>query len=369
MTIEIYAATGGMLGVALGSAADEVNRQQHQARLNRADARADEMLGIQKDAAARQAVMQGIQINREEQDAADRQAARDVFNRWRAERQKVADGKGADVMKEKLAAFNANQGAFADGTQLIPDQNGQALNHVDQSGKLLGTIPLTPQNQLSLLDRYYEAELKFSNPAMYQRAVAAYSAAAEKAAERASKEKIAAGHDTTSRDVAAGNNATSVKVAGIHEGGANARNVADLDIKRQRFELDKERGGLTLTQERSNAEIDAAREAVGGLSPQEIQRRTAKATNTGRDNPDYDPAFARQAMLAGRRKVGADDWFDDSRQNQQPVPQKLTPKQAAQAALESDPAMAGYTLGEQTMRGFKVLDKTGKHVGYYGPDR
>lgn len=37
-------------------------------------------------------------------------------------------------------------------------------------------------------------------------------------------------------------------------------------------------GSLTPVQQRSNAEIDAAREAVAGLSPQEIARRTAKAT-------------------------------------------------------------------------------------------
>lgn len=344
-----------MLGVALGAAADEINHQRQQERFDRADTRADEMLTLQKGAAARQAVMQGIQINREEQDAADRQAAREVFNRWRSDRQKVAEGKGAEVMADKLATFNANQGAFADGTQLVPatTPQGQVLNHVDASGKVLGAIPLTTENQLAMLDRYYEADLKFSNPEMYQRAVAAYSAAAEKAADRASREKIAAG-----------GNAATMEAARLREAGADRRHAGTLAVQRDRLDFDKSRP-LTSAQERGNSEIDAAREAVAGLSPQEIQRRTAKATNTGRDNPDYDPALARQAALAGRRKIGADDWFD-TRQGRQPPASKPTPKQAAQAALESDPDMAGYTLGEQTLKGFKVLDKNGKHVGYYG---
>lgn len=69
-------------------------------------------------------------------------------------------------------------------------------------------------------------------------------------------------------------------------------------------------GRTTMSQDRGNMEIDAAREAITGMSPQEIMRRTAKATNTGRANPDYSPGLARQAELANRRKIGADDWFD-----------------------------------------------------------
>jgi hypothetical protein len=75
-------------------------------------------------------------------------------------------------------------------------------------------------------------------------------------------------------------------------------------------------GGLTAAQQRGNAEIDAARETVSGLSPQDIQRRTAKTTNTGRENPDFDPGLERAARLAGRRKIGDDEVFD-GRQGQQ----------------------------------------------------
>lgn len=121
-------------------------------------------------------------------------------------------------------------------------------------------------------------------------------------------------------------------------------------------------GGLTLPQQRSNAEIDAARAAVSGMSPAEILRRSQKATNTGRENPDYNPAIAHAANLAGRRKIGADDHFD-SRTGQQPA------AQPAQTSIPSrfaqDPAMKGMRLGRQTANGIEVFDQTGKHVGHY----
>lgn len=85
-------------------------------------------------------------------------------------------------------------------------------------------------------------------------------------------------------------------------------------LDRQSEDLEKRlaaRGGLTQSQERGNAEIDAAREMVSGMDPAEIRRRTAKQTNTGRENPDYDPALSRAASLAGRRKIGTDDVFDN----------------------------------------------------------
>lgn len=136
----------------------------------------------------------------------------------------------------------------------------------------------------------------------------------------------------------------------------------------RRLAAQGKRGGLTATQERANAEIDAAREAVAGLSPQDIARRTAKATNTGRENPDYDPGLARQAALAGRRKVGDDQDFG-TRQGPAPAKSKQTPIQAAREAMAADTNMAGMTLGEQTVKGFKVLDANGRHVGYFGRNK
>lgn len=122
---------------------------------------------------------------------------------------------------------------------------------------------------------------------------------------------------------------------------------------------------LTAAQERSNAEIDAARQQVAGLSNAEIQRRTAKATNTGRENPDYDPGLARAAGLARRRKVGEDDQFD-SRGAPAQAASAQGPAQGIAQAFQADPAMKGYRLGSKTPAGsYEVLDSTGKLVGHY----
>lgn len=117
---------------------------------------------------------------------------------------------------------------------------------------------------------------------------------------------------------------------------------------------------LSLPQQRSNAEIDAARNAVSGLTPQEIQRKTAKTTNTGRENPDFDPTLERAVTLAGRRKVGSDDHFDG-----------LQGQHAAgddgdvTTRFKSDQAMTGHALGKQTELGTEVLDRAGKLIGHY----
>ncbi len=70
-------------------------------------------------------------------------------------------------------------------------------------------------------------------------------------------------------------------------------------------------GGATPAQQANNAEIDAARQTLDrmGLDKAEILRRTQKATNTGRANPDYDPSLERLLRTATQRKVGADPDF------------------------------------------------------------
>ncbi len=121
------------------------------------------------------------------------------------------------------------------------------------------------------------------------------------------------------------------------------------------------RGGLTAAQQRANAESDAAREAVAGLSPQDIARRTAKATNTGRENPDFDPGLARQAALAGRRKIGDDEMFD------QPTPKPAAPafdRADVAKRFRADPAMNLRTMGKETPHGIEVM-QNGKLIGYF----
>lgn len=118
---------------------------------------------------------------------------------------------------------------------------------------------------------------------------------------------------------------------------------------------------LSLSQQRSNAEIDAARETVAGLTPEEIRLRTAKTTDTGRENPNYDPTLARSATLAGRRKIGTDQTFDNRTQQAAPPPAAPT----VTSRFQADPAMKAYKLGAQTPNGFEVKDSAGKVVGYY----
>ena len=108
-------------------------------------------------------------------------------------------------------------------------------------------------------------------------------------------------------------------------------------------------GGLTLTQQRQNAEIDAAREAVAGMDPEEIRKRTAKTTDTGRENPGYDSSLSRAVSLAGRRKIGTDDIFDQQtagRKERQPS----QPRSRDEIAKEfrSDRQMDSYRLGRDT---------------------
>lgn len=137
-----------------------------------------------------------------------------------------------------------------------------------------------------------------------------------------------------------------------------------------RLNAQLERGGgakgLTPAQERSNAEIDAARDAVAGLSPAEINKRTQKATDTGRPNEAYDPALARAVTLANRRKIGDDPHFDQRRQGQQPEQPAAPAVNRADVAkrFRSDRAMDGYTLGRDTPEGVEVLQK-GRVVGHY----
>ena len=124
---------------------------------------------------------------------------------------------------------------------------------------------------------------------------------------------------------------------------------------------------LTKIQQARNAEIDRAREKISGLDPAEIRRLSAKATNTGRENKDYDPSIARAASLAARRKVGEDDWFD--RQfGTGDTPPAASPKAAVADMANrfaADPAMKSMRLGALKPKGREVLDNSGKLVGHY----
>lgn len=128
-------------------------------------------------------------------------------------------------------------------------------------------------------------------------------------------------------------------------------------------------GTLTMPQRRSNFEIEAARKTVEGLTAEEIKRKTAKTTNTGRENPDFDPTLERAVNLAGRRMYGTDDHFDQ-RQNQGQQAGQQTEQPAgtdgdALTRFRADKAMGGHTTGKVTEKGVEVFDASGRLVGHY----
>lgn len=119
----------------------------------------------------------------------------------------------------------------------------------------------------------------------------------------------------------------------------------------------------TLTQQARNDEIQAAREKVADITDEEIKRRTAKFTATGRENPNFDPNLERAARLAGRRMVGDDPAFDSRTAAPQQAPVQAANDVARR--FQTDPAMKGRKMGKQTERGVEVLDASGKLLGHY----
>ena len=120
---------------------------------------------------------------------------------------------------------------------------------------------------------------------------------------------------------------------------------------------------LTLPERRGNLEIDAARKAVAGMTPEEIRRKTAKQTDTGRENPDFDPALERAVSLAARRKIGDDPVFDQ--RHAQPAQSSTQPAGDVSSRFSADPAMKSHRLGKQTELGTEVFDASGKLIGHY----
>lgn len=116
---------------------------------------------------------------------------------------------------------------------------------------------------------------------------------------------------------------------------------------------------LTLAQDTANKQIDISRQRIKDMSPDEIRLKTAKATDTGRPNEQYDSTLAQHVRLANKRKYGTDDWYD-----QQGTTQANTQPTVSQR-FGSDPAMRGNKMGNQTSKGIEVLDSNGKLIGFY----
>lgn len=64
-------------------------------------------------------------------------------------------------------------------------------------------------------------------------------------------------------------------------------------------------GGLTVAQQRENAEIQQARAALDreGLSHEDVMRISKSQRDTGRDNPEYSPFINSRVRRATRRKL------------------------------------------------------------------
>jgi hypothetical protein len=118
-------------------------------------------------------------------------------------------------------------------------------------------------------------------------------------------------------------------------------------------------GGPTLAQDRSNAEIDAARDRVAGMTPDDIKRKTQQFSATGRENPDFDPTLAKAVGLAGRRKIGADDVFDARQQGPQGQPQ-------ARASFTGADVNAAIRAGADPSKVAERIRSMGGNPGDYG---
>lgn len=148
-------------------------------------------------------------------------------------------------------------------------------------------------------------------------------------------------------------------LAGERRADQRDRQLDIMAARQNRGDKDKP---LTTAQKMKNMSIDAARKFVSGLSQEEIRRRTAKATNTGRENPDYDPLLSKRVSLANSRKYGDDPDFDESSASQ---PQAIPKEPSVENRFHADPAMKGRKLGRKTDRGMEVLDASGKLIGHY----
>lgn len=129
---------------------------------------------------------------------------------------------------------------------------------------------------------------------------------------------------------------------------------------------------LSLSQDTTNKQIEISRQRIAGMTPDEIRRRTSKATDTGRENPDYDPTLAQHVRLANKRMYGTDSWYDQQGAGQSSGQQQTS---AQSQRFGSDQAMNGRRLGEKLVtykdqsgkqvQGYEVFDANGKLIGHY----
>lgn len=327
------------------------------------NARADQALEIQRESHVQGQAIRGIELQRLEQQQKDDDALRNHTKAWGEGRKKILNGDYADLVG-RLIDYN-NQVAPFDNDHVFRYENtpeGKYFNHLGPDGTVLEKFPVTRENALKLYDLGMAEKLRYLSPEKFEEARKTTAAAAEKSADRQNKKEVA--------KIYADGRMYGAEV------GADAE-IEAAEIRALRSNHGPK--GLTTAQQRTNDSIFAARRQLTGMTQDDVLARTQSHTATGRENPNYDPSLARAVKLAQSRLYGDDpahDTFTAGRQQQggaQPKAStggaKQTPLQAAQAALTTDPNMSGYTLGEQTTKGFKVLDSNGQHVGFYGRAR
>jgi hypothetical protein len=355
------------VGIALGAGVNELNRQR---QLDDSDQR----LQLQKDAAAKTGQFQDAQLADMDQRRQDHAAATKIWQDsmpvfqggWQA----AADHLG-DAYNSQNADYGYNDGQKA---TIEKTNNGAYVTQTNPDGTVAARTFYTPQQVMNEHLRTVYSKLAAINPE-YGQQLGNWleSQGKEQARQQDAKQKS---DYTAQRD--------AVKDDQFNR---------ELDIKSKRNDIwasslggNKQARGLTPAQERANLEIDAARSAVSGLSPDEIKRKTTNYMLSGRENPDYDESIAHAVKLAGRRKVGADDTFD----SHLPATGSSAPRSSAGSDDEqaggssgapvdssgaidraelakrfrSDPSMNQHTLGKETPKGIEVL-RGGKLIGYY----
>lgn len=355
------------VGIALGAGVNELNRQR---QLDDSEQR----LQLQKDASAKVGRFQDAQLAEMDKRQQDHAAATAVWKNampvfqggWQA---------AADHLGEAYNGNNADYG-YNDGNKATVEKtdNGAYVTQTKPDGTVAARTFYSPQQIMNEHLRTVYSQLAAINPE-YGKQLGDWveSQGREQTRQQDTKQK---NDYTAKRD--------TVK---------DSQFDRELAVKTKHYDALEAQGaksprGLTPAQERANLEIDAARSAIAGLSPDEIKRKTANYTATGRENPDFDPTIAHAMKLSGRRKVGADDTFDaqfpDRQVSQEargsvgggadfggatPGYSENTTGQSIDRAdvakrFRSDPSVNQHTLGKETPKGIEVLSK-GKLIGYY----
>lgn len=305
-------AAGG-LGVAMGAAVDEINRQrelQDRRRMREEDVAYRNARAAEEDRRwatmdARTAAMHGIQMSqaerhRQQQTYADKlmESARQLDSFGEQLSKLPDDAPVPQSMVDQATGFYNTHPTMQDGKQIsVQNVNGMPMFAYGTPGRSdTVTLPITKQTMaegLRMSGDILNQRLAMASPESYQAWWGQQQQAREKQADRASHEKIAVGNNQTSRDVAAGNNQTSLQVANINERGANARNAASIGVQQ---------GHLTLAQSKDTrdqkriddgnqalSDMDAA-ERTGDTRAYSDARRRAIASGVKLDRPEVQKA-------------------------------------------------------------------------------